>query len=70
MEVLNKKEALADMANHYRCFEMLAAKAQVDGNPFDEEMYYGKLKDTANAYGTVAELETYADVHKAIMLPN
>lgn len=66
MEVMNKTEVLADMANHYRSFEMLAAKARVDGNPFDEEMYMGKVQETANNYGTLAELETYGDVHKAI----
>ena len=70
MELFNKTEVLADMANHYRCFEMLAAQAKANGNLFDEQMYMGKLKDTANNYGTVAELDTYADVHKAVFLPN
>lgn len=70
MGLINKEEVLADMANHYRCFEMLAAKARVDGNVFDEQMYMGKLKITADSYGSIAELDTYADVHKAVCLIN
>lgn len=70
MGLINKQEVLADMANHYRCFEMLAAQAKAEGNLFDEQMYMGKLRDTADNYGTVAELKTYADVHKAVCLIN
>lgn len=70
MELFNKTEVLADMANHYRCFEMLAAQAKADGNVFDEQMYMGKLQDTASQYGQVAELDTYGEVHRAVFLPN
>lgn len=70
MGLINKEEVLADMANHYRCFEILLAKAHVDGNVFDIAMYQDKLQDLADQYGTVSGLRTYGDVHKAVNMTN
>lgn len=63
-------EAKACLANHYRCFEMLAGQAKKNDNLFDEQMFVGKLRETANDYGTVAGLATYAEVHKDICMLN
>lgn len=70
MDLLNKKEALAIMAIHYRSYEILMATAHMDGNVFDVSMYQSKLQDLADQYGTVAGLSTYGDVHKAVNLTN
>lgn len=59
-------EAIAILSNHYRSYEMLLAKAHVDGNIFDMDMYQGKLVTLADQFAGMTGLTTYGEVHSAV----
>lgn len=64
------KEALDLLAQHYRSYDMLAAEAHKQKSVEGVSKYFSLMNDISNEYGSMTNLITHGDVHKAIYLLN